>query len=63
MESDGPRQLHHRHSRDSHESAVGRMKQLADLGQSDSTASELIDKATFRERADASVRCTGLGAD
>ena len=48
-------------SRDSQESAVGRMELLADVGWSDPAASGLNDHATLRERADASVLCTGLG--
>ena len=50
--------------RDLQESGAGQMELLADGGR-DTAASGLIDYATFkfRERADASVRCTGLGAD
>ncbi len=46
--------------RDSHESAVGRLEQLADEGWSDTVQRDrrLRDR---RERADASVRSTGLG--
>ncbi len=46
--------------RDSDESAVGRLEQLADAGRSDTAlrGRRLRDR---RERADASVRSTGLG--
>ena len=59
---DGPRRRRRLHPRDSQESAVGLMEQLADVtvGRSDSAASGLNDYATFLERADASVQCTHL---
>ncbi len=55
----GPRRRS-RGPRDSHESAVGRLEQLADVGRSDTVlrGRRLRDR---RERADASVRGTGLG--
>ena len=59
---DGSRRSSSLDLRDAQESAAGRMEQLADGGRSDPMASGLKDYATIRERADASVQCTGLGA-
>jgi hypothetical protein len=44
-------------------STAGRMEQRADVGRSDSASSGRHDHATTRERAGASVRCTGLGVN
>jgi hypothetical protein len=54
------RRRRRRGPRDSHESAVGRLAQLTDEGRSDTALRDrrLRDR---RERADASVRSTGLG--
>jgi hypothetical protein len=43
---DGPRCLRRLHPRDSHESVVGQLERLADVGQSDPKASGLNDHAT-----------------
>ena len=40
----------HPHDSDSHDSAVGRMEQLADVVRSDSAASGLNDYSTFQKR-------------
>ncbi len=59
---DEPRRRRRRRGRrDSLDSVVGRMEQLADVGRSDPAARGLNDHATFGERADESVRHTGLG--
>jgi hypothetical protein len=44
---DGPSRRRRRHPRDSQESAVGRMEQLADVGRSGPAESGLNDHATF----------------